>query len=128
MRDALHIPEAIPEWEGCNEPFQNTYHSQEEGSLWIYKVLRHQIKIMFYSGDTDGAVTTYGSRRWITGLGWDVLEKYRPWYTNGQVSGYIEQYDGLDFVTIHGVGHMAPQWKREDTTNMIMAWIHGETF
>ena len=63
---------------------------------------------MFYSGDTDGAVTTYGSKRWIKDLAWTVTDPWRPWYTNGQVSGYVERYDGLDFVTVKGVGHMAP--------------------
>ncbi len=72
--------------------------------------MKDKYKIMFYSGDTDGAVPTYGSRRWITGLGWAEKDdgQWRPWYTNGQVSGYVQNYDGLDFVTIHGVGHMAP--------------------
>jgi carboxypeptidase C (cathepsin A) len=63
---------------------------------------------MFYSGDTDGAVTTYGSKRWIKDLKWGVVDAWRPWLTNGQVSGYVERYDGLDFVTVKGVGHMAP--------------------
>ena len=84
--------------------------------------------MLIYSGDTDGCVPLYGSRMWVESLNWDVTSEWRPWMTNGQVSGYVEQRDGMDFVTIHGVGHMAPQWKREDTTNMIMAWIHGETF
>mmetsp|Transcript_34240 Transcript_34240/g.25300 ORF Transcript_34240/g.25300 Transcript_34240/m.25300 type:complete len:81 (-) Transcript_34240:105-347(-) len=79
-----------------------------EGSIWIYKVLRNKYKIMFYSGDTDGALPTYGSRTWIGSLGWEITEKWRYWRTDGQISGYIEQYDGLDFVTVHGVGHMAP--------------------
>jgi len=48
--------------------------------------------------------------------------------TNSQVSGYVEKYDGLDFVTVHGVGHMAPQWRPQDVTQMISAWLHNETF
>jgi len=40
------------------------------------------MRIMFYSGDTDGALTTYGSRRWIQSLGWDITEKWRPWIGN----------------------------------------------
>jgi carboxypeptidase C (cathepsin A) len=61
-------------------------------------------------------------------LNWPVEAEWRPWLTNGQVSGYVEKYDGLDFVTVKGVGHMAPQWAREPVTNMITAWIHGEDF
>ena len=59
------------------------------------RVLQHQTKLMFYSGDTDGAITTFGSKSWMKNLGWDVLEAYRPWYTDGQVSGYTQLYDGL---------------------------------
>ncbi len=84
--------------------------------------------MMFYSGDTDGAIPTFGSEQWIHSLGWDILEERRAWLTDGQVSGYVEKQDGLDFVTVHGVGHMAPQWKRKPVTDMIMAWIHEEDF
>ena len=90
--------------------------------------MRNQIKILFYSGDTDGAVNTYGSRRWIKRLGWTIKEDWRAWLVDGQVGGYIERYDGMDFVTIHGTGHMAPEWKPKETTQMITAWIHGEPF
>lgn len=48
--------------------------------------------------------------------------------TDGQVSGYFEKYDGLDFVTVHGVGHMAPEWKPKDVEKMFTSWIHDENF
>ena len=127
VRRALHIPDSIPAWSNCNNDFQNYYHYQLEASEWIYRVLKpYGYKMLFYSGDTDGAVPTYGSRQWITGLGWDVKEEWRSWATDGQLSGYITRYDGLDFITVHGVGHLAPQWKRKDVTNMFTAWIHDE--
>jgi serine carboxypeptidase-like clade 2 len=55
---------------------------------------------------------------------------WRPWYTNGtngsQVSGYVEEYDGLTFATVKGVGHMAPQWARQAVQEMITAFMAGE--
>lgn len=42
---------------------------------------------------------------------------------DSQVAGYIEERDGLTFATIHGVGHMAPQWKRPETYHLIFNWI-----
>jgi len=110
VRTAFNIPDTTQTWEECSNTLE--YHEQPEASLWIYRVLQNQIKLMFYSGDTDGAVTTYGSKRWIQKLDWNVTTEWRPWYTETQVSGYVEQYDGLDFVTVKGVGHMAPQWAR----------------
>jgi len=125
-RKAFNIPSDMPAWEECSETLQ--YHCQTEGSIWIYPILKNKFRMMFYSGDTDGAVPTYGSKQWIKQLNWDVKEEWRAWETEGQVSGYVERYDGLDFVTVKGVGHMAPQWARKPVTDMINAWIHDEAF
>ena len=126
VREAFNIPSTTQTWEQCSSTLR--YNVQDEASMWIYQVLRNQTELMFYSGDTDGAITTYGTKRWIKELGWPVTEAWTPWYTNGQVSGYKEQYDGLKFVTVKGVGHMAPQWARKPVTDMIMAHVHGESF
>ena len=125
-RKAFNIPSDAQTWSECSETLH--YHCQTEASIWIYPILQNKYRIMFYSGDTDGAVPTYGSKQWIQQLDWGVKEEWRPWFTDGQVSGYVERYDGLDFVTVKGVGHMAPQWARKPVTDMITAWIHDETF
>ena len=112
-RTSMHIPDSVQAYEQCSDSIGGNYTEQPEGSEWIYKVLRGAgIRMMHYSGDTDGAVPTYGTKRWIQTLNWPVIEEWRPWMTNGQVSGYTEEYEGLRFTTIKGVGHMAPQWAR----------------
>jgi len=69
VRSALHIPDHIQAWTQCSDDAQTYYHYQYEGSQWIYKVLKqYGYKILFFSGDTDGAVPTLGTRRWISGL------------------------------------------------------------
>jgi hypothetical protein len=132
-RTALHIPEENPAYEDCNAVVGDNWHYQEEASEWIYKVLKtNGVKMLHYSGDTDAAVPTYGTRRWIANLNWSVLTPWKPWFTAGvngkQVSGYVEEYDGLSFVTVKGVGHMAPQWARQAVQTMITAFMHGESF
>lgn len=57
-----------------------------------------------------------------------MVEPWRQWLTNDTPSGYVEKYDGLDFVTVKGVGHMAPQWARQQVTEMMSAYIHDEDF
>lgn len=106
-RAALHIPDFVQTWAQCSDKI--VYHLQNEASMWIYPILKaNNIKLLFYSGDTDGAVPTYGTKRWIKELNWPIMNEWRQWKTDSQVSGYIQQYDGLDFVTIKGVGHMSP--------------------
>jgi|Transcript_20013 carboxypeptidase C (cathepsin A) len=126
VRKAFNIPSDVQTWEQCSETLR--YNVQDEASMWIYQVLRNKTGLMFYSGDTDGAITTYGTKQWIKELSWPITESWRPWLTDGQVSGYTQMYDGLRFTTIKGVGHMAPQWARKATTNMIMAHVHHEDF
>ena len=83
------------------------------GSVWLYEYMRNKTKILFYSGDIDGSVNMEGSRKWIERLGWNVTEPWRNWKVNGAGSGYIERFDGLDFATVHGAGHMVPCDKPE---------------
>jgi len=63
VRKAFNIPDSVQPWEQCSNAID--YHELDECSQWIYPILRNQTKIMFYSGDTDGAVPTYGSKEWI---------------------------------------------------------------
>jgi carboxypeptidase C (cathepsin A) len=100
--------------------------------MWIYPILKAAgIRQIFFSGDTDGAVGLAGSRQWIKELNYPVTKSWQPWYTtygnsttnSTEVSGYVVQYDGLDFATVHGVGHMAPQWARKPMQEMFFNWI-----
>lgn len=110
VRTALHIPADVQAWDECWDE-THTYQIADKASMWIYPIMKEAgIKMVFYSGDTDGAVPTWGTKQWIASLDWNTTEEWRPWTTDGQVTGYIEKYEGLDFVTIKGVGHMAPQW------------------
>ena len=123
-RKALHIPASTQAWQMCGGA---DYHMQQEASLWIYPIMKQNgIKILFYSGDTDSAVPLGGTRKWIARLDWKVLDAWRPWFTNNNVSGFIEQYEGLDFVTVKGVGHLAPQWARQPVQEMITAWMNSK--
>merc|ERR1712147_363572 len=110
VQDALNIPKEYNiTYEECFDKAGENYHYQAEASLWIYQVLKRVgIRMMHYSGDTDGAVPTLGTKRWIKKLDWDVTTPWTPWLFDSQVAGFKKSYDGFDFVTIKGVGHMAP--------------------
>lgn len=83
--------------------------------------------MLFYSGDADGAVPTLGSENWIASLGWQVTEEWRPYFVNNQLAGYIEVYEGnFTFGTVHGAGHMAPQYKPAQTNYLIFNWINQQ--
>jgi hypothetical protein len=78
-----------------------------------------------FSGDTDGAVPTKGTIRWMEGLGLDVVEEWKPWFygTKKLLGGYIKKWDGMTLGTVHGAGHMAPQWKPAETYHLVFNWL-----
>lgn len=85
-------------------------------------------KILHYSGNTDGAIPTSGTRQWIAASNFTVTKKERPYTTSSTspFTGNITEYGNFLFVTINGTGHMAPQWRREEVTTLISKFIHDE--
>jgi len=82
VREALHIAESASAWDLCNDTINENYARSRDGSQWIYQALKGKYKILFYSGDTDGAVPTLGSVNWINDLNWDVKQPYGPYFYN----------------------------------------------
>jgi len=132
IKDILHIKDEMYKnnnsvWEACNGYINGQWHIQNEASLWIYRVMKHQsnIKMLFFSGDTDGAVPALGTRKWIEKLDWEIKDPWAAWIHEGQIQGYIEHYRGhFSFATVRGVGHMAPQWARAPMQFLITQFIH----
>lgn len=120
---AMNIPDSY-HWEECSNI---DYEMLAKATQWIYPQLKGKYRMMHYSGDTDGVVPTYGTLEWMEDLGWQVTEKYTAWKSQDKIlGGYTQSREGLDFVSIHGCGHMAPQWKREPSFVAIGSWVHGK--
>ena len=122
VRTAMNIPSFVQAWDLCTTGIN--YISEPEASQWIYEALAGKIKMMHYSGDTDGAVPTVGTQNWIASLGWNKTSEWQAYMVEGQVAGYWESYEGnLTFGTVHGAGHMAPQFKPRQTYHLVMNWL-----
>lgn len=130
VMDALHVPATVQKWDLCLDKGDLQYTKDRAGSINIYSQLRGKYRILVYSGDTDGVVPTYGTKAWIENLGWPISKPYKQFFVDGQVAGYSEFRDNGDFVysTIHGAGHMAPQWRRSYTYFVITNFLKKTPF
>ena len=127
VRTALHIPAETQAWEECNSAINEGYFLTQEASLWIYDILRRAgMKMLFYSGETDGAIATEGTKKWIKDLNWPITKEWAAWndpdtmQTNGWT---IEYASNFTFTSVKGVGHMAPQWARKPVLDMVNDFI-----
>jgi len=84
VKQALHVDETIV-WVDCSGAIGSTYEWDKRGSIWLYPEFKQLgLKVLIYSGDTDGAVPTWGTRQWIEGLDWKIMTETTPWFVNNQ--------------------------------------------
>jgi carboxypeptidase C (cathepsin A) len=129
VREALNIPQSAPGWSECSGEVGGKYILQTEASLWIYPILKeNNIKMLFYSGETDGAIPTYGTKEWIKDLAWPVTSPWTAWMGDNQQNyGWTTTYaDIFTFTIVRGVGHMAPQWARQPVLDMVNDFISSK--
>jgi serine carboxypeptidase-like clade I len=142
------------EFDACNEEADSTrdlsmidfYRKlapQLQGGIWIY------------NGDTDPCVSYEGTRTAVKRIGFAEVEGggYRPWFYNHtattmtvlqekavmfgpdlllqdtgvQFGGEVVNYEyGLAFLTVHGSGHMVPQFRPQAALHMLRKLLVGE--
>lgn len=95
------------------------------GSQWIYESLKGKIRMLHFTGDIDGAVPSQGTYAWIQSMNPVIKESLRPYMYGGHVAGYVEEYEGLTYATVHGAGHMVPEDKPPEAYHLITNCIKG---
>jgi carboxypeptidase C (cathepsin A) len=131
VRKAFHVTSDIV-WEDCSDAV-NYDQDYTVGSIYLFHtgedgLLGKGYKIMIYSGDTDSVCPTIGTRATVEALKLKVNENWKQWRLklDWQISGFRVRYEGLDFVTIKGTGHMSIEWKRAQGERMFRAFIEGQ--
>ncbi|KFK39840.1 hypothetical protein AALP_AA3G294800, partial [Arabis alpina] len=61
-------------------------------------------RALIYSGDHDMCVPYTGSEAWTKSMGYNVVDEWRPWISNGMVGGFTQGYaNNLTFLTIKDI-------------------------
>lgn len=134
VREGFHIWSNVSStWHMCTNV---SYTPGENASYFLYpSLIQKGYRILVYSGDTDGLVPTVGTIGWIEQLQKDLnmalVQPHTPWTLPGlnanetQIAGFSRKYSGLEFATIMGVGHMAPQWQPAAAFKMINSFLNN---
>ena len=81
--------------------------------------------MLHFTGDIDGAVPSTGTYDWIQFMNVTSKQDLRPYMYEDHVAGYVQEWDGLTYATVHGAGHMVPQDKPPEAYYLITNWIKG---
>lgn len=84
------------------------------------------LRIQIYSGDADACVPEHGTEAWTRYVGGQVQSAWTPWQSSDQqLAGYHVQYEKLAFVTLKGIGHMAPQFGPQVALDMFRNYLNN---
>lgn len=92
----------------------------------IKELMGSGISVWLYSGDIDSRVAVTTTAYAIKKLTTSVKTPWYPWYSKGEVGGYVEGYENLSFVTIRGAGHFVPSYQPERALTFFSAFVAGK--
>jgi serine carboxypeptidase-like clade 1 len=79
-----------------------------------------------YSGDVDMCLPFTGTEAWTSSLELPLLRPWRQWHVKGQVAGFNVRFEGLDYVTVRGAGHMVAELKPSEALHMFGTWLEDK--
>ncbi|XP_020113562.1 serine carboxypeptidase II-3-like [Ananas comosus] len=122
VQKALHAK--ARDWKFCN---LLQWKDRPQTTLPVIKnLIESGLPIWLYSGDTDGIVPITATKNALKKLNLSISNKWRPWYSNQEVGGYVEEYKGLVLVTVRGAGHMVPSYQPERALTMIACFLRAK--
>ncbi|RCV12021.1 hypothetical protein SEVIR_2G243900v4 [Setaria viridis] len=111
-------------WSGCTVlHWKDAPVSMMPTIKWL---LKHGLPVWLYSGDFDAICPLTATRYSIIDLDLSVMEPWRPWTTNKEVGGYVQQYTGgLVLVSVRGAGHQVPYFQPERALILVSSFLKG---
>ncbi|KAF3452473.1 hypothetical protein FNV43_RR02906 [Rhamnella rubrinervis] len=127
VREAIHAePESVAgAWDLCTS---RIHYNHSGGSMIPYhlNLTMQGYRALIFSGDHDMCVPFTGSEAWTRSLGYKIVDEWRNWISNGDVAGYLQEYDhNLTFLTIKGAGHTVPEYKPQEALHFYSRWLQG---
>jgi serine carboxypeptidase-like clade I len=140
------------EYKACSDINDDTTLSMID----FYRKLSTKLdRIWIYNGDTDPCVSYEGTRTAVKWIGYNEIDggSYRPWFYNltattvdllqekaimfgpnlllqnvgAQFGGEVVNYENnVTFFTIHGAGHMVPQFRPHAALHFITKFVNGQ--
>ncbi|KAE8663241.1 Serine carboxypeptidase 1 [Hibiscus syriacus] len=125
LLNSLSVPctddEVATKW--VNDPaVRKTIHAETITRILLPGDIEHS-----YTVGIMICVPFTGTEAWTRSVGYEIVDEWRPWTSNGQVAGYLQGYDhNLTFLTIKGAGHTVPEYKPQEALDFYTRFLAGK--
>ncbi|URE41162.1 serine carboxypeptidase-like [Musa troglodytarum] len=102
VRQALGIREGSTQtWVRCDFGLNNYTYDVLSSVNYHFSLTNRGYRALVYSGDHDMTVPFLGTQAWIRSLNFSIVDDWRPWSVEGQVTGFTRTYsNNLTFATV----------------------------
>eukprot|EP01059_Diplonema_ambulator_P027787 TRINITY_DN46470_c0_g1_i1.p2 TRINITY_DN46470_c0_g1~~TRINITY_DN46470_c0_g1_i1.p2 ORF type:complete len:456 (+),score=144.67 TRINITY_DN46470_c0_g1_i1:165-1370(+) len=127
VQEAIHV-RTLTNWQGCAKLNYSQYDVYQVSMVpvWEELIATKALKIVIYSGDDDSICPTLGTQQWIWGMGLEIKSEWHQWFVDGQVAGFITEFDGFTFATVRGAGHMVPSTRPAQALDLFTQFLEGD--
>ncbi|CAA7029672.1 unnamed protein product [Microthlaspi erraticum] len=120
------VPRMMGGYDPCLDDYTRVFYNRAD----VQKALHasdgiHLKNWTICNGDTDGRVPVLATRYCINKLELPIKTSWRAWYHEKQVSGWLQEYEGLTFTTFKGAGHDVPSFKPSESLAFFSAFLKG---
>ncbi|KAL1207483.1 Serine carboxypeptidase-like 36 [Cardamine amara subsp. amara] len=100
-------------WQRCNDDLTSTWSMTDLDASMIpvlEELIGKGLRVWVYSGDADMAVPFTSTVDVLKKMNLTIVKEWRPWFNEGQVGGYTEDYKGnFKYTTVREAGHSVPR-------------------
>ncbi|XP_022882827.1 serine carboxypeptidase II-2-like isoform X1 [Olea europaea var. sylvestris] len=128
VQNALHVhsKNSSSKWDTCSDMVNKNWKDSATSVLNIYReLIPLGLRIWILSGDADAVVPVTSTRYSIDALELQTISPWHAWYDDGQVGGWTQEYQGLNFVVVRGAGHEVPLHKPKQALTLIKSFLSG---
>lgn len=134
VKAALHVTDSPNTWAICggvDYKDDGVYASM----VAVHKaMLPFKPRVLVYNGDVDPGCNYLWAQSSVKKFGVALAEGgvWHPWVydtsiVGEQLGGFVTDYEGdIHFATIHGAGHMSPQWRPQAAFTMVERFLAGK--
>lgn len=129
VQNALHVFQSnntTRRWATCSNAVNLHWKDSPISVLDVHQeLISAGLRVWIFSGDTDAVIPVTSTRYSIDALKLPTVSPWRAWYDEGQVGGWTQGYEGLNFVTVRGAGHEVPLHRPKLALVLIKNFLAG---
>jgi hypothetical protein len=131
-KQALHVQDSPNTWQICGGvDYRND--GVYDSMIAVHREnMKHNPRVLIYNGDVDPGCNYLWAEASVFKFGRATSKDWHPWvydtaHVGEQLGGFVTDYEGdVHFATVHGAGHMSPQWRPEAVFNMFQRFLNGQ--